>query len=273
MTTKFLDNQICTFKILLSWRVPRKNKTKKNVFGRLSSLHPRPSPLKSANFIFIVVSPSLIFTDFSLDAAFCLWLRLGLFRGAKVYTPPPITPENAFLGRGRFWKRGAYKIPAAGVSKYTPSWAIPPVRLGLSGRNSGKIPEFLPETLSERFLEFPSRVRLGCPKPYNSRHLRLPERFQNSLPPQYGWGRLFFRNWFRRGPLGTGDGIPSSTGGISDLPLLSLSLKDAFWPKVGWEGGGMYMCMYIHIYVYMLASRWVGRMFHVYGLSNGTRPR
>ena len=32
-----------------------------------------------------------------------------------------------------------------------------------------------PETLSERFLEFRSRVRLGSPKPYNSRHLRLPE--------------------------------------------------------------------------------------------------
>ena len=45
--------------------------------------------------------------------------------------------------------------------------------------NSGRTPE----TLSERFLEFPSRVRLGCPKPYNSRHLRLPEHFQNSLPP------------------------------------------------------------------------------------------
>ena len=43
-----------------------------------------------------------------------------------------------------------------------------------------------PETLSERFLEFPSRVRLGCPKPYNSRHLRLPERFQNSLPSTAG---------------------------------------------------------------------------------------
>ena len=46
-------------------------------------------------------------------------------------------------------------------------------------KNSGKTPE----TLSERFLEFPSGVRLGSPKPYNSRHLRLPEHFQNSLPP------------------------------------------------------------------------------------------
>ena len=57
-------------------------------------------------------------------------------------------------------------------------------------KNSGKTP---PETLSERFLEFPSRVRLGCPKPYNSRHLRLPERFQNSLPPSTAGDASFFR--------------------------------------------------------------------------------
>ena len=79
-------------------------------------------------------------------------------------------------------------------------------------KNSGKTPE----TLSERFLEFPSRVRLGCPKPYNSRHLRLPERFQNSLPPQYGWDVSFFRIGSGEGPLRAGHGIPSSTGGISD---------------------------------------------------------
>ena len=39
-----------------------------------------------------------------------------------------------------------------------------------------------PETLSEPFLEFPSRVRLGSPKPYTSRHLKPPEHFQNCLP-------------------------------------------------------------------------------------------
>ena len=33
--------------------------TKTSVFGRFSSLPPRPRPLKSENFIFIVVSPSL----------------------------------------------------------------------------------------------------------------------------------------------------------------------------------------------------------------------
>ena len=40
--------------------------------------------------------------------------------------------------------------------------------------------------------------------------------FPEFSPPQYGWGRLFFRNWFRRGPLRAGHGIPSSTGGISE---------------------------------------------------------
>ena len=62
-------------------------------------------------------------------------------------------------------------------------------------KNSGKTPE----TLSERFLEFPSRVRLGCPKPYNSRHLRLPERFQNSLPPSTAGDASFFRSGFGEG--------------------------------------------------------------------------
>ena len=84
-------------------------------------------------------------------------------------------------------------------------------------KNSGKTPE----TLSERFLEFPSRVRLGCPKPYNSRHLRLPAHFQNYLPRNTAGrntagGRFFFQKWFRRGPPRAGHGIPSSTGGISD---------------------------------------------------------
>ena len=63
-------------------------------------------------------------------------------------------------------------------------------------KNSGKTPE----TLSELFLEFPSRVRLGCPKTYNSRHLRLPERFQNSLPPSTAGDASFFR-------IGSGEGL------------------------------------------------------------------
>ena len=57
MTTKFLDNRICTFKILLSWCFPQNTA----FFGQYSSLPPRPTPppFKSAHFISIVVSPSL----------------------------------------------------------------------------------------------------------------------------------------------------------------------------------------------------------------------
>ena len=55
MTTKFLDNKICTFKMLLSWRFPQKP-----AFLEDFPLCPQgPPPLKSETFIFIVVSPSL----------------------------------------------------------------------------------------------------------------------------------------------------------------------------------------------------------------------
>ena len=47
-----------------------------------------------------------------------------------------------------------------------------------------------PGTLSELFLESPSRVQLGSPKPYNSRHLKAPEHFQDSLPPSTAVGML-----------------------------------------------------------------------------------
>ena len=48
---------------------------------------------------------------------------------------------------------------------------------------------------------FPSRVRLGCSKPYSSRHLRLPEHFQNCLLPSTAGGASFFRS-------GSGEGLP-----------------------------------------------------------------
>ena len=39
-----------------------------------------------------------------------------------------------------------------------------------------------------------------APKPYNSRHLRLPEHFQNFLPPSTAGGASFFRS-------GSGEGL------------------------------------------------------------------
>ena len=91
----------------------------------------------------------------------------------------------------------------------------PQVRLGLSGRNPRRHSGISSGNALRAFLgSFPSGVRPGSPKPCKTRHLKAPEHFQNSLPPQYGWGRLFFQKWFRRGPLRAGHGIPSSTGGI-----------------------------------------------------------
>ena len=65
-----------------------------------------------------------------------------------------------------------------------------------------------------------TRVRLGPPKPYNSRLLRLPEHFQNSLPLSLPLSMAgdasFFQKWFWRGPLRAGHGIPSNTEGMSE---------------------------------------------------------
>ena len=80
MTTKFLDTKICTFKIILSWRSPRK----KQRFGRFSSLPPNPPPpSQSENYIFIVVSPSLnnIISD-DIKFALSKFYRLWEFQGA-----------------------------------------------------------------------------------------------------------------------------------------------------------------------------------------------
>ena len=89
----------------------------------------------------------------------------------------------------------------------------PPVRLGISGRNSGKTPE----TLSELFLEFPSRVRLGSPKPYHSRHSKAPEHFQNSLPPSTAGDASFCRSGFGEGLSEPVMDFPAVLGGIPEI--------------------------------------------------------
>ena len=87
------------------------------------------------------------------------------------------------------------------VSTQHLSWAIPPVRLALSGRNSGKIPE-RPRKRSQS-VSGNSRREYGwdAPNPCNSRHLRLPEHFQNYLLPSTAGDASFFRS-------GSGEGLP-----------------------------------------------------------------
>ena len=95
------------------------------------------------------------------------------------------------------------------------SCAIPPVGLGLSGRNSGKFPE---RHRKRSQSEFPSRIRLGCSKPYNSRHLRLSEHFQNSLPLITAGDAIFFRS-------GSGEGLSELV--MEFLAVLRVFLKKA----------------------------------------------
>ena len=51
MTTKFLDNKICAFKILLSWRFPRKKK-KNSVLDDFPLCRQGPPLLKKRKFYF-----------------------------------------------------------------------------------------------------------------------------------------------------------------------------------------------------------------------------
>ena len=150
-------------------------------------------------------------------ADFILWAR-GFFeyglKSAKTPQDRKTIFETLALPVAKILSRVARQAP----TKFrTPHLGHTPSTAGTFRKkfrnNSGKTPE----TLSERFLEFPSRVRLGCPKPNNSRHSRLPEHFQTSLlPPSTAGGRLFFQKWFRRGPLRAGHGISGSSEGISD---------------------------------------------------------
>ena len=50
------------------------------------------------------------------------------------------------------------------------------------------------------------------PQPYNSRHLKAPEHFQNSLPPSTAGDASFFRSGSGEGLSERGHGIPSGTG-------------------------------------------------------------
>ena len=56
MTTKFLDNKICTFKIFIVVAFP----TKTSVFGDDFPLCSQGPPPQKRKFYFIIVSPSLM---------------------------------------------------------------------------------------------------------------------------------------------------------------------------------------------------------------------
>ena len=95
MTTKFLDDKIWNFKILLSWRFPRKT-------AFLGDFPLLPTPKKKANSIFIVVSPPLNFGPASKEKQHFLpfWGNEEDVRGTK---NAKIAPKFGTL----FWGGGA----------------------------------------------------------------------------------------------------------------------------------------------------------------------
>ena len=135
------------------------------------------------------------------------------FSGSAIILVPTVIPKqirSVSLGAANVVRMSAATNEE--LIRTLRSWATPPVRLGLSGRNSGRIPEKTPEMLSELFLEFPSRVRLGSPKPCNSGHLKPPEHESRIPSPPVRLGTLLFSEVVLERPLRAGHGIPSSTG-------------------------------------------------------------
>ena len=76
-------------------------------------------------------------------------------------------------------------------------------------------------TLSELFLEFPSRVRLETPKPNNSRHLN----FQHSLPLSMAGNASFFRS-------GSGEGLSELVMAFSAALRVFLTRRIPWPPKL-----------------------------------------
>ena len=84
MTTKFLDNKICKFKILLSWRFPRKK-----AFWTIFLSAPKPPPLKKRKVYFYC---RLAVSDFgrrmahsppSCPDASKKWVSIGIYRNNR----------------------------------------------------------------------------------------------------------------------------------------------------------------------------------------------
>ena len=149
-------------------------------FSRMGSQHPSPNAKTFCKF-----EPQI-------------WLEIITSRDAKSACFKGSKTSCREIIFGIFW-------PIFGGKDHITLWMLPADRMGHTPSTAEtfrkKFRKEFPETLSERFLEFPLRVRLGSPKPYNSRHSKAPEHFQNCLPPSTAGDASFFQKWFRRRPL------------------------------------------------------------------------
>ena len=90
------------------------------------------------------------------------------------------------------------------------------------------LPEEIPENFRKdsgnalrAFPGIPLESTAGTPKPYNSRHLKPPEHFQNCLPPSTSRGASFFRS-------GSGEGLSELV--MEFLAVLRVSLNEVYLP-------------------------------------------
>ena len=79
-------------------------------------------------------------------------------------------------------------------------WAMPPVRLGLSGRIPEKFRKDPGNALRAFSWNFPREYGWDAPNPIIQGILRAPEHFQNYLPPSTAGDVSFFRS-------GSGEGL------------------------------------------------------------------
>ena len=93
-----------------------------------------------------------------------------------------LRPENAWVSGGRS-KSANFRGEDLGPN---------PSTAGTFRKKFGKIPE-RPRNALRAFPGIPLESAAVTPKPYNSRHLRLPEHFQNSLPLSTAGDASFFR--------------------------------------------------------------------------------
>ena len=116
----------------------------------------------------------------------------------QIQSPSP-TPHKIAKCRLSVYSKGRWATMAWPYPQY--GWDF----LEEIPETSGKTPE----TLSEFFWNFPREYGWDAPSPIIQGRLKPPEHLQNSLPLSTT-AVLLFQNWFRRGPLRAGHGIPSS---------------------------------------------------------------
>ena len=106
------------------------------------------------------------------------------------------------------------------IAKETHLRAVPPIRLGLPEEAPKKFRKD-PRKALRAFPAIPLESTAGTSQALLFKAFEASRAFPDFSPPQYGCGPPLFQKWFRRGPLRAGHGVPSSTGGISEIQTLT----------------------------------------------------